>query len=40
MKDHDRAKEQLINELMELRQWVAELEAVDAERQRVEKVHS
>ena len=37
MKDQDKTKEQLINELVELRQRVAELEAADTERQRVEK---
>ena len=37
MKDEHKIKEQLINELVELRQRVAELEAADPERQRVEK---
>jgi len=37
MKDQDKTKEQLTNELMELRRRVAELEAVDAECQRMEE---
>jgi len=38
MKDGDKTKEQLINELVEMRQWVAELEAADIERKRAEEV--
>jgi PAS domain S-box-containing protein len=38
MKDEDKTKEQLMNELMELRQRVAGLEAVDTDRKRVEEV--
>jgi PAS domain S-box-containing protein len=38
MKDQDKAKEQLINELAELRQRIAELEAADTERRRTEEV--
>ena len=34
LKDQDKTKEQLINELVEVRQRVAELEAVDTERVR------
>jgi len=37
MKDKDKTKEQLINELTELRQRVTELEALEAERQRAEE---
>jgi PAS domain S-box-containing protein len=37
MKDEGKTKEQLVNELVELRQRVAELEAGDAERVRVEE---
>ena len=37
MKDQDKTKEQLINELAELRQRVAELEAADTERRRAEE---
>ena len=35
--DEDKTKEQLINELVEMRQRVAELEAVDTERKRAER---
>jgi len=34
MKDEDKTKERLINELVELRQRIAELEASETERQR------
>jgi len=37
MKDEGKTKEQLINELVEIRQRIAELEAADAERQRAEE---
>ncbi len=37
MKNRDKTKEQLVNELVELRQRVADLEAVDTERQRAEE---
>ncbi len=37
MKDEHRTKEQLVNELVELRQRVAELEATDTEREREEE---
>jgi len=37
MKDEDKTKEQLLNELMEMRQRVAELETADTERKRAEK---
>jgi len=37
MRDEDKTKEQLINELIELRQRVAELEAADIKRQRAEE---
>ena len=37
MKDQDRTKEQLTDELVELRQRVAELEAADTERKRTEE---
>jgi two-component system cell cycle sensor histidine kinase/response regulator CckA len=37
MKDRDKTKEQLVNELGELRQQIAELEAAEAEREQVEK---
>jgi len=37
MKDQDKTKEQLINELVEMRQRVAELEASETERKRAEK---
>ncbi len=40
MKDEHKTKQQLINELGELRQRIAELEAVDTERQRAEEMHS
>ncbi len=36
MKDEDKAKEQLMNELVELRQRITELEALEAERKRAE----
>lgn len=38
MKDEDKTKEQLINELENLRQRIAELEKVETERKKVEKV--
>lgn len=38
MKDQDKVKEQLINELVELRQRVAELETAETERKPVEEV--
>ena len=38
MKDEDKTKEQLINELVELRQRVAELETAETERKPVEEV--
>lgn len=37
MRDEDKTKEQLIEELAEIRQWVAELERADTKRQRVEE---
>ena len=37
MKDEDKTKEQVMNELAEMRQRVAELEVVDTERKRVEQ---
>jgi hypothetical protein len=37
VKDQDKTREQLINELIELRQRVAELEAADTERRRAEE---
>jgi PAS domain S-box-containing protein len=37
MKDQDKAKEQVINELVELRQRITELEASEAERRRTEE---
>jgi prefoldin subunit 5 len=37
MRDTDKTKEQLISELAEIRQRVAELEASETERQRVEE---
>ena len=37
MKYEDRTKRQLIDELVEMRQWVAELEAADTERKRAEE---
>jgi PAS domain S-box-containing protein len=37
MKDEDKTKEQLIRELVEMRQQVAELEAADSERKRAEE---
>ena len=38
MKDRDKTKEQLVNELVELRQRVAELEASEAERRQAERL--
>ena len=40
MRDEPKTKEQLINELAELRQRIAELEAAETERKRAEEVHS
>ncbi len=37
MKDEDKTKEQLLNELMEMRQRIAELETADTEHERAEK---
>jgi len=37
MKDQDKTKEQLINELVEMRQRVAELQAADTEHKRAEE---
>ncbi len=37
MKDQEKTREQLVKELWELRQRIAELEAFEAERKRVEK---
>jgi len=37
MKEEEKTKEQLINELVEMRQWVAELEASETERKRAEE---
>ena len=40
MEDRDKAKEQLINELVEMRQRIAELEAADTERKQAEEAQS
>ena len=37
MKDKDKTKEQLINELVEMRQRIAELEALEIKRKRAEE---
>ncbi len=37
MRDEDKAKEQLIAELVELRQWVVDFEASEAERKQLEE---
>lgn len=39
MKDEHRTKEQLVNELVELRQGIAELEAAETKRTCVEKAY-
>ena len=36
MRDEDKTKEQLVNELAELRQRITELEALETERKRAE----
>jgi hypothetical protein len=38
MKDKDKTEEQLINELVEMRQRIAELEALEIKRKRAEEV--
>jgi hypothetical protein len=40
MKDEGKAKEQLINEMTEMRQRIAALEAAQTERKRAEEMHS
>ena len=40
MKDKHKTKEQLIAELAEMRQQIAELKASETERKRAEEVHS